>query len=78
MILVVFIGNQLTNEAAITESIFIKSMAANDALYHQKIDSIHLLAQIRGRNLAVQNFLFKIDWNVFIAVSVTTIVYVES
>lgn len=69
MILVVLIGDQLSNEASRTSSIFIKSIVANDALYHQKVDSIHCLAQIQGRKPAVQNFLFKIDWKVFVAVS---------
>lgn len=69
IILVIFIGHRLTNEASATSSVLIKSMAVNDKIYHQKVDSLHLLAQIRGRKVAVQNFLFKIDWKVFIAVS---------
>lgn len=64
-------GSSLTEEAKTTISVISKHKASeiNLAKESHKIDFIFLITQIESRNLQIQNDLFKINWNVLLAVS---------
>lgn len=67
MTIIVSSGSSTTKEAQATTEIFSRVM--NHHTERQKIDFVHFMALIRSRNLNIENFLFKINWNVFMIVS---------
>lgn len=67
--IVVFFGNRLTLEAKKTEKVFSKFMASSEFDETQRSEFVYLLTQMRSRKTTVENFLFKLDWKTFIAVS---------
>lgn len=67
--IVVFFGSRLSSEAKKSEKIFSKFMSSSEFYETQKSHFVYLLTQMHSREMAVENFLFKLDWKVFIAVS---------
>lgn len=67
VIAIIFTGSNVTSEARATPKILSKFMSEQSE--SDKIDFMHFVAQIRTRNLDVENFLFKINWNAFMTVS---------
>lgn len=63
--LAVYAGSNVTKEAAATVAVHSRVMHGERS---QNIDFVHFDAQIRSRNLNIQNFLFKINWHVFLTV----------
>lgn len=65
----VHVGSALTSSAMNTSGIISKIM--NEPFHDdsQKFELIYLMTQTRSRNLNVQNSVFVINWNVFLAVS---------
>lgn len=63
-------GSALTSSAKDTSGIISKIM--NEPFHDepQKFELIYLMTQTRSRNLNVQNSVFIINWNVFLAVSI--------
>lgn len=70
MCTVVFTGNLLSAEASRTAKIYSKLQARFTVTDAQKLNVVYVITQLKSRNSSVENFLFKIDWKVVLAVSV--------
>lgn len=65
----IWAGSSTTKSALLTAVIL--SGALSDINETQMLEFIYFTAQIRSRNLNIQNFLFVINWNVLLAVSLS-------
>lgn len=64
-------GSSLTKEARKAFTTFSRMINVTAEAYTdtRKIDLIFALAQLKARNLSIQNEMFVIDWRVFVSVS---------
>lgn len=69
IIIILNAGSSLTEEAEKTGVIISKLVNESKCDLLQKVDFLFFMAQIKSRNLNVQNFMFKINWNVLLCVS---------
>lgn len=69
MLLTAHFGSSLTKTASGTIVVISKVVNSPVLKEAQKIDLILFMAQIRSRNLDIQNIFFKINWSLFVAVS---------
>lgn len=67
---VVFFGSRLSSEASKTSIIYNKFQASLNASDAYKLNFIYVMTQLKSRSISVENFLFKIDWTVVLAVRV--------
>lgn len=68
MTLMLYAANSVTHEAQASAVILSKSI--DETSDTQKLNFVVFAAQTRSRNLNIQNFLFVINWNVFLSVRI--------
>lgn len=67
---VIYFASSLTREAKNTTKYLSQTMVNSEFSDSQKLDLIYFMAQLRARNLKIENILFTLDWSVLVAVSI--------
>lgn len=73
-IFIIHFGSSTTREAEEAVVALSKMTNRSELSESQKNDFVYCMTQVKSRCLSIQNFLFKIDWNVLLAVSFDGIV----
>jgi hypothetical protein len=68
IVLVVYHGDAMTKQGQETHEILGRFAGEAELRESEKLSFVHLMLQVKSRNVAVENLFFKIQWSVLVSV----------